>query len=567
MPMSTDSHWLPSNDDRPSLRYITVAQLFDETVSRRPDNEAVVYAGQEEAGVSLRWTYGEYQRRALDVAAALVHSGLNEGDSVAVYATNRPEFLLLQIACAYANLILVPLNPLYRAPEVIYAVSRTTARACFVVPEDRGTSLWDIAQQAAAEVASLGLVVALGANPDNRGASWDEWLAAARVDDHAEVTRRRKRGRAGDISQLQLTSGTTGSPKAVRLPNWIVVNQGCMVAHIAQIDESVRFVNPNPFFHTGGNILANLCTIAAGGCHLPLLKFNPAQVVQVIEAERATMYSGVPTMLTAIEEQVERYGGDLSSLERVVSGGSAVPEDLARRFIDRYNVAFVIEYGQTEHGPLATCSGPADAPEDQYRTCGRPIPHAELDIVARGTDRRLPIGEEGEVRYRGYVMDGYHGDPAATAAVISEDGWLRSGDLGRLDERGYLRITGRAKEMIIRGGENIAPVAVEDAVRRLPQVTDVAVIGVPDEKYGEQVCAVVRLTPGSSLTRAELVRDLSGQMPRFMRPQYLRIVSEFPKTPSGKIQKFRLLELFLADVTPGQVPPVTARLEVDDVNA
>jgi acyl-CoA synthetase (AMP-forming)/AMP-acid ligase II len=362
----------------------------------------------------------------------------------------------------------------------------------------------------------------------------------------AVVAERRAGLQPGDLAQIQFTSGTTGDPKGVELTHRILANQGIQIADRAGIEPSDRFVNPMPLFHCGGCVVAALGILARGAAHLPIVTFDAAKVNAAIEGERATMVAGVPTMLMAMEEDAARSGRSLASLRTVVSGGAPVPPALGESWQTRLGVDFVITYGQTEFGPVATLTSPTDPGQRQITTVGRPIGHAELDVVVPGTTDRVAIGVEGELRYRGYVMLGYHQDPAATEAAVDPGGWLRSGDLGVLDGEGFVRITGRAKDTVIRGGENIAPAAVENAVRELDQVADAAVIGVPDDTLGEELCAFVRLHPGETLTVAAMREALNGRVARFKIPRYLAVVEAFPLTPSGKVQRFRLKEWYAA---------------------
>jgi acyl-CoA synthetase (AMP-forming)/AMP-acid ligase II len=277
------------------------------------------------------------------------------------------------------------------------------------------------------------------------------------------------------------------------------------------------------------------------------LTFDAARMVRTIDAEQATSAGGVPTMLIALEQEVERSGGSLQSLDVVVTGGSPVPVDVERRWIERFGVRFTITYGMTEASPVVTQSIPDDPEELQIATCGPPLPHVEVDVVDVVTRAPVAPGEQGELRTRGFlVMSGYWREPEATAAAIEEGGWLCSGDLARMDADGYVSITGRAKEMIIRGGENIYPAEIEDALRRLDGVLDAAVVGVPDERYGEQAAAFVQLRDGAGLTGEQLRNQLATRVARYKVPRYVMVVGEYPTTPSGKIQKFKLRERFEA---------------------
>jgi acyl-CoA synthetase (AMP-forming)/AMP-acid ligase II len=302
-----------------------------------------------------------------------------------------------------------------------------------------------------------------------------------------------------------------------------------------------------PMFHCGGCVLTTMGTLCAGGALLPLVAFDPRRALDIIAAESVDHLGAVPTMLLAIEEELDRRGGSLETVRRIATGGSVVPPEVGQRWQKRFGVSFTVTYGLTEASPLITQSLPTD-PADLQLTCGRGIAHVEWDVVDPQTRERRPLGEEGEIRTRGWhVMQGYFGDEDATRDAISEDGWLATGDLGVMDEHGYLRITGRAKDVVIRGGENIYPAEVESAIRDLDGVLDANVVGVPDDRYGEVCCAYVRRADGTELGEAELREQLAGRLARFKIPTHFRFVDEFPLTPSGKVQKFRLREAFLAE--------------------
>jgi acyl-CoA synthetase (AMP-forming)/AMP-acid ligase II len=291
--------------------------------------------------------------------------------------------------------------------------------------------------------------------------------------------------------------------------------------------------------------MSTLGSVATGSAQMPAITFDAARIARTIEEERCTSVSLVPTMMIGLEEEVARSGRDLGSLQIVVTGGSPVPPEVLRRWRERYGVGINNTYGMTEASPVVCATLPDDDERRQTTTVGPPLPHVEVDVVEPGGSEPVPLGVEGELRTRGaMVMKGYWDDPEASAAAIGADGFLRSGDLARMDADGYVSITGRAKEMIIRGGENIYPAEIEHAIRELPAVADAAVIGVPDERYGEVCAAFVRLAEGASLSHEELREQLSGRIARYKIPAHLRLIDPFPLTPSGKVQKFKLREIF-----------------------
>jgi len=542
------ARWVPDPGAEPPLRDLTVGGLLDEAIAKWPDHEAIVFSAYDDLGVSARWTYAELGERARRVGKALIASGIEPGESFGIWATNLPEWLELQFGAAYAGAVVIPMNPLYRASEVEFVLAKSRAAACFVLPEDRGMSLWDIAAETVAGLENVRLLVPLGEGRDG-APGWEEWLAVGDAVDEDRLERRRQAVTAGDTSQIQFTSGTTGFPKGAELTHGGIVNDARLFAHRATLRQNGRHSNPMPYFHCGGCVMSTLGSVATGSAQLPAIKFDPARISRTIEEEGATSLSVVPTMMIAIEEEVAKSGRDLSTLEVVVTGGSPVPPEVMNRWIDRYGVGINNTYGMTECSPVICATLPGDPVELQTTTVGPPLPHIEVDIVAPGTMEPIGIGEEGELRSRSaMVMKGYWDNPEETAAAIDSDGFIRSGDLARIDENGYVAITGRAKEMIIRGGENIFPAEIENAVRALPQVADVAVIGVPDERYGEVCCAYVRLAEGETLELDELRTLLTGQVARYKIPGHLRTLEELPLTPSGKVQKFKLKEHFESGV-------------------
>ena len=541
------SHWVPGADDSPPLRDLTVGAVLDEAAQAWPDREALVYSAYDDLGITARWSFAELQERALAVAAALEASGIEPGERIAVWATNRPEWVEIQFGAAYAGVVLVPLNPLYRAEEVRFVLGKVGAAACFVEPENRGMSLWGILDDVAAELAHLRLRVALGEAPDASGPSLAEWVDGGRSAPAGAVERRRRAVRPDHTSQIQFTSGTTGFPKGAELRHGALTDNAMLFAERARFHLGGRHCNPMPFFHCGGCVMATIGCISKGSAQLPTLTFDPARMVGTIDAESATSAGAVPTMLIGVEEEVDRSGGSLESLEVIVTGGSPVPVDVERRWMNRFGVKFTITYGLTEASPVITQSFPEDPEELQIATCGTALPHVEVDVVDVISREPVPVGEQGELRTRGFlVMKGYWDEPGATADTIEEGGWLRSGDLARMDASGYISITGRSKEMIIRGGENIYPAEIEDALRRLGGVLDASVVGVPDERYGEQVAAFVRLREGAELSLEQMRAELAERVARYKVPRYLTIVDEWPTTPSGKVQKFKLRERFEA---------------------
>jgi fatty-acyl-CoA synthase len=541
------AHWLAEPSATCALRDdLTTGGLLDEAATRWPDQLALVYAAYATEGGNLRWTFAELRARSREVAAALIASGIERGERIAVWATNVPEWLLLQFGSAYAGVIVVPLNPLYRTDEVVDIVGRSGAVAIFVEAEVRGGSLLAVANDVASRCPDVRALIAIGPRSEHLQQSWAQWLRCAPAGRSA-VDARAAAVRPDDVAQIQFTSGTTGAPKGAMLRHGAVVNNARLFANRAEWVESSGLCTCMPLFHCGGSVLSVLGAVATGTTLMPLVTFDPRKAIDTIDAEGATILAAVPTMLLAIEEELARNGGTLHTLTKCGTGGSLVPVDILQRWAASFGVMASITYGLTESSPVISQTAPSEPFELQAATVGRALPYVEIDIADPETGKTLQIGECGEIRTRGWlVMAGYFGDEQATKAAITDDGWLRSGDLGTMDADGYVRVTGRAKDVVIRGGENIYPTEIEAILRGLPAVADAYVVGVPDERYGETCAAFVRLKSGTSLTLAEMREQLDGRVARYKIPSHLRLVDAFPMTPSGKVQKFKLRDDFVS---------------------
>jgi acyl-CoA synthetase (AMP-forming)/AMP-acid ligase II len=539
------AHWSPHQDDVPALRGLTCGQLLDEAAERWPDRPALIYSAYAERDGNARWSFAELRERSRIAARALLAAGSRPGERVGLWALNVPEWFLLQFGAAYAGLVLVPLNPLYTLAEVAYVLRRAEVSALFVEPQVRDRDLWTRAAEAAREIPTLRYQVGLSDPSSPGGACWREFTAQAAAVEERELNQVAVRGE--DLAQIQFTSGTTGFPKGAMLRHGALTDNARMFAARAELRDGGRSCSGMPQFHCGGSVLATMGSFATGSALMPLVSFDPRKAIETIAGERATALMAVPAMMLAIEAQLESWE-PLASLERVVTGGSLVPPEIARRWHEHLGVTFSITYGLTEAAPVITQSSPSDPLELQVETVGWPLANVECDLADPASDATVAIGEQGAVRVRGWqVMAGYFGDPVATLEAITEDGWLRTGDLGRMDEAGYVRITGRAKDMIIRGGENLYPAEIEAALRGVEGVLEAFVVGVPDDRFGEVPAAFVRLVPGATLSYEDMRRSLEPRLARFKVPAHLRVVSELPLTSSGKVQKFKLKEWFLAE--------------------
>jgi len=530
----TEAYW-PADTSAP-LRGVTVGDLLREAAADSPDAVGLV-AGAP--GDDRRWTFSELLAEAERVAAALL-GRFEPGDRVAVWAPNIPEWVLLEFGAALAGVVLVTVNPAYQREELVYVLGQSGASGVFLMPEWRGNPMRESLDAVHPDLPNLRDVISF--------AEWDEFCASGKPATLPQV-------KATDAAQIQYTSGTTGFPKGALLHHGGLTDNAATFARIVELGSDDVYVNPMPMFHTAGCALGVLGCLAARAVHVLVLAFDPGFVLELIERERGSLLLGVPTMQIALTEDPDMATRDLSSLRSAVSGGALVPAELVRRIEGMLGVRFCIVYGSTECSPLVTMTRFDDTPEDKAETIGRPIPQVEVKI-ADPTGAVVGPGVVGELCTRGYhIMTGYFENPDATAEAIDDDGWYHTGDLGSMDERGYCRIEGRLKDMIIRGGENIYPREIEDALFTHPAIADVAVVGVPDDKWGEQVAAFVRPAAGETATETELFAFLRERLAPYKTPRHWVFVDDYPLTASGKIQKFVLRERFVkgeyaADVAP-----------------
>jgi len=528
----TAAYWQEPTTDASVDQSLRLDTMLDQATARYPDREAIAYLPESDAPV--RMTYVQLADAVEHTARALLASGIRRGGVIAHYASNRLEFVLLQLACARLGATMVPVDPTYRAREIEDLLGRAEVEICFTASHDQRRDLARELSSIAGSLPKLRTIVHLDTG-------WQGWLDGSASVNADEYESARARAQAGDVVQIQFTSGTTGRPKGVRISNAAFANMGRLLALRAGIEPGCRFIHTMPFFHVAGtNVIA--LNLAQAGTHVFQPRFSPDAMAAAVDVEQATVILAVPSMLISLASSAEASELDFANLRTVLTGAAQLSERTARHWIDTYGVAVSNTYGMTEITGPALQTAATDSLERTLTTVGRPLPGIEVEVVAVGTSRRLSIGEEGEVRFRGWgLMESYHGDAEATTAAVSADGWLRSGDLGVLDGDGYLRISGRAKDLIIRGGQNISPSAVEEAIRAVAhEVVDVSVVGAPDDYYGEIVCAFVILRPGTSLSVEDLARRLEDHVAHHMIPARVIAVDTFPMTPSGKVQKYRL---------------------------
>ncbi|WP_296305362.1 AMP-binding protein [uncultured Desulfovibrio sp.] len=535
------------------LREKTLGQILDETVARFPDREAVVYADR-----NYRKTWREFAEVVDDLARGLMALGVQKGEKVAVWATNVPYWVALQFATAKIGAVLLTVNTSYREHELRYLLQQSECENIFLIDSlrdhDYVDTLYKIAPELRVqsrgelrcrELPHLKRVCFLGAEKYRGMYSVPEIMAMSVMVDDAAYAARQASLDPWDAINMQYTSGTTGFPKGVMLTHVGVGLNGYWIGRHQRFTEQDRVCLPVPLFHCFGCVLGVSACVNHGACMVILESYNPLQVLAAVDGERCTALYGVPTMFLAELEHKLFKRFDVSSLRTGIMAGSVCPEPLMRRVVDEMNMKEItICYGLTEGSPVITQSDIHDPLPLRCETVGCAMPGIEVRVADPDTCEELPRGQVGEIICRGYnVMKGYYKMPEETAKAISPDGWLHSGDLGVMDENGYVRVTGRIKDMIIRGGENIYPREVEEFLLRMPGVLDVQVVAVPSRKYGEEVGAFLIPKPGEELAPEDVRAFCRGKIAWYKVPRYVAVVSGFPLTASGKIQKYRLREM------------------------
>jgi fatty-acyl-CoA synthase len=511
---------------------ITIGQALDAAAERFPENDAVVARRQ-----GVRLTYARLQQEADRVARGLWGLGMRPGDRIGVWASNCVEWVLLQHATARIGAVLVNVNPAYRSHELAFVLRKSRMKALFLYESDARSNYLEILNQARAGLeCALEHAILLATD------SWNGMLE--RGADPAPV-----RVDPNDTVNIQYTSGTTGSPKGVLLTHRNLVNNGWVMGWSLRLGDRDRICVPVPLYHCFGCVLGSICaTVYGAALVLPSPQFEPLAVLEAVEAERCTVIYGVPTMFIAELDHPEFRRFDLSSLRTGIMAGAPCPIEVMKRVVSDMGAReMTIGYGQTESSPVITGSLTEDSLDLRVSTVGRALPNTEVKIVAPGISDPVEVGEQGELCTRGYlVMKGYDEEPEATARAIDAEGWLHTGDLATMREDGYFRITGRAKEMIIRGGENIYPREIEEFLYTHPKIADVYVVGLPDARLGEAVLAAIRLKAGETATEDEIREFCKGRIAHFKIPQYISFTDSFPMTVTGKIQKFRIRESEIA---------------------
>jgi fatty-acyl-CoA synthase len=549
--------FVSGTSDMPLL-YLTVDGVLKAAVANGPDRLALAVPYQ-----SLRFSFAEFDAQVERVARGMIGCGLERGERIGIWAPNCAEWMLTMFAAARAGLVLVNINPAYRKTELEFALRLVGCRALVFAPRfktsDYGAMLQSLIPELSTAVSGrlecaafpeLRLLVQLGAESLSGALSFEQLITAGQDVDAAALASIEKTLDADQVFNIQFTSGTTGTPKGATLTHFNIVNNGFFVGEGLRLTADDRVCIPVPLYHCFGMVLGVLAAMTHGAASvLPLDGFEPLAVLDAVATQRCTALHGVPTMFIA-ELEHPRFGEfDLSSLRTGIMAGSPCPIAVMRRVVEEMHMPEVtICYGMTETSPVSFQTRPDDVLERRVGTVGRVHPHVQVKVIDEQA-RVTPRGTPGELLTRGYsVMRGYWDDAERTRDAIDAGGWMHTGDLGVIDEEGYCNIVGRVNDMIIRGGENVSPREIEEFLYRHPAVFDVAVVGVPDAKYGEAVCACIRLRGGMSVSEQEIREFCRGQIAHYKVPRYVRFVDSFPLTISGKVQKYLIREQMRAEL-------------------
>lgn len=533
----------------------TIGDYFDKVVAQYPDKEALVSRHQ-----NIRMTYKQLQQQANQLASSMINMGLEKGDRVGIWSHNNAQWLLMQLATAKAGVILVNINPAYRISELQYALNKVDCKVLVYMRHFKSSDYVQMVQEMAPEIChqdyrylelttlpNLKRLILID-QPDTWETfgymqNFSDWLAEGDAND-PRLAERQKQLNANDAINIQFTSGTTGTPKGATLTHRNLLNNAYHLAESLCLSSEDKLCLPLPLYHCFAMVLGNLTMLSIGGTVVyPSSSFEPLTVLQAVSEERCTLLHGVPSMFLAMLNHPEFSTFDLSSLRGGLSGGASCPSELMQRVInDMHMKELSIAYGMTETSPKSTQTLPTTEFKKRISTVGVVQPHLEVKIVDTETGETLPIGEVGEVLTKGYaVMQGYWNDKVKTDEAVV-DGWMHTGDLGSMDEQGYISIVGRSKDMIIRGGENIYPIEVENFLYRHPKISDVQIVGVPDKQYGEVLAAWIIPRAGETITEQEIRDFCYNQIAHFKIPTYIRFVEQYPMTVTGKIQKFKIIE-------------------------
>jgi fatty-acyl-CoA synthase len=525
--------------------------LLGETIGENLRRIAATHPGREalvDMPSGRRWTYAQFDADTDTLARGLITAGIEAGDRVGIWSPNCPEWVLLQYATAKAGVVLVNINPAYRSHEVGYVLRQSGIRMLVSAESFKTSNYRGMIEEVSGDLDELEQVVYLGS------AEWDGLMAAGPDGAGGRLAEREAGLAFDDAINIQYTSGTTGFPKGATLSHHNILNNGFFIGEGCRYTEADRVCIPVPFYHCFGMVLGNLACTTHGACIvIPSPGFEPGAALEAVQAERCTSLYGVPTMFIAELALPTFAGYDLSTLRTGIMAGSPCPVEVMKRVVSEMHMAEVtICYGMTETSPVSTQTRADDDMERRVSTVGRVHPHVEVKVIDPETGRIVPRGTPGELCTRGYsVMLGYWDDEEQTRGAIDAARWMHTGDLAVMDDAGYVNIAGRIKDMVIRGGENIYPREVEEFLYGHPAIEDVQVIGVPDAKYGEELCAWVKLRSGETLSLEDLREFCTGKIAHYKIPRYLRISGEFPMTVTGKVQKYKMREVTVAELDLG----------------
>ncbi len=544
---------------------MTIGDLLDRRADRYGDRDALVHVDWD-----LRYTWREFQEECDQVARGLIALGINKGDHVALWATNYPEWVVAQFATARIGAVLVTVNPAYRTHELEYLLNQSDAVALMLIGNFRTSDYVAMLQEVAPELAdsspgqvksdkvpALRHVIYIPPYDGTDGKtppgmfSWNDVKALGEEVTPEVLARRKTDCHPDDVICIMYTSGTTGNPKGVMLTHHNLVANATYTAEGLRFTEEDRLCIPVPFYHCFGSVLGTLACAAAGAAMVvPSEYFEPGKALVAVEEEGCTAIHGVPTMFIAELEHPDFNGFKLDSLRTGIMAGSPCPIEVMRQVIDRMGCSeMTVGYGLTEAAPIITLTRADDNIERRVSTVGTAIPYVEVKIVDPDTGDKVPVGDQGELCSRSFMnMKGYYKMPEATEAAIDTDAWLHTGDLATVDTDGYFKITGRSKDMIIRGGENVYPREIEEFLYTNPKVADVQVIGVPDPRFGEEIMAWVLLRAGHEATEEEIRDFCRGRIAHYKVPRYVKFVSEFPMTVTGKIQKYVMRDISIKEL-------------------
>lgn len=536
-----------------SLLDKTVGEVVRNWAALIPEHEAYVYPEH-----GIRRTYKEFDLETEELAKAFIGMGIQKGEHVAIWSDNKPQWLLSQFATGKMGAVLVTVNTNYQAKELEYLLRQSDATTLILDEGFKGTSYIDIIRSICPELQeredgvvtsdvlpNLKRIILMTDRQETGIYKWSEFLAHADGITNEELAQRQQSMSSDDVINIQYTSGTTGFPKGVMLTHRNVVNNGKLIGDYMKLTVEDRVCIPVPFFHCFGCVLGNMAAVTHGSTMVIVEQFEAQSVLQAVQEERCTALHGVPTMFIAElnHPNFEKY--DTSSLRTGIMAGSTCPIEVMKQVMkDMGANEITICYGQTESSPVITQTQTDDPIEKRVSTVGKPHPHVEVKIIDPVTRQEIPVGSPGELCTRGYhVMKGYYNNEEATREAIDEDGWLRTGDIAIRDEDGYIEITGRIKDVIIRGGENIYPREVEEFLYSHPGISDVQIVGVPDLKYGEEVMAWIIPKKDAVIDEESVLTFCEGNISRHKIPRYIKFTEEYPMTASGKIQKFKLREM------------------------